>query len=252
MDAQENQIFVAIILAIIVVGSIISYFILSIIRHQKKLLHIERQNANAQVKALEQDRARIANDIHDDLSPMLVSVKMLISSFDLSHPADLGQFEKANNTLDDISKRMRAISFDLMPTVLKNKGLTAAVQEYINSVPAESGVHIKLKISNEEPTLTEEQTIHIYRIIKEIIHNTIKHANATELMLLIQEKDEHLQIVTRDNGVGFDYNSHIEANKGFGLRSLANRTTILNASIDVETRPGKGTAFFIKIPLNNV
>jgi len=251
MDTNENQIFNAIIIAILVIGSIISFFIFSVINHQKKVLQLERENARAEIAALEKDRARIADDIHDDLSPMLVSVKMIINSFDLSNFQDCKELEAVNDTLNEMAKRMRAISFDLMPYALKSKGLHTALNEFVNTINRENNLQIKLWFQNEIDIADEQKTIHIYRIIKEIIHNTLKHAKATELTTILKTDKNILHIATEDNGIGFNYKQTFAENHGLGLRSLQNRINILGGQFKIESNKNKGTSFLIQIPLIN-
>ena len=248
MDAQENKIFVAILIAVVLIGSIIIFFITSSLKQQKKVLKLERENAKAEITVLEKDRERISNDIHDDLSPMLVSIKMTINSFELSSAADQLQLDKTNDTLNEMAKRMRAISFDLMPSSLKNKGLETAIRDFVNSV-TNTDLNIKLWFSNEQLQIDDYKIIHIYRIIKEIIHNTLKHARATELVLALKKETNELHIASQDNGIGFHYNSKLSESTGLGLRSLQNRVSLINGTIRIESEKGKGTSYLIQIPV---
>lgn len=251
MDALENQIFIAIIIAVFLIGTLLVYFLASSYRQRKKVLEKERENARAEITALEKDRERISNDIHDDLSPMLVGIKMIINSFELFNVHDHDQLEKANTTINDMAKRMRAISFDLMPTSLKNKGLVAAVKDFVNSINSSSDLNIKLWLSNDLFELEDSTTIHVYRIIKEIIHNTVKHARASELILALKKEAGELHIVSQDNGVGFDYEEKLGEKAGFGLKSLQNRVSLIHGSINIESKIGQGTSYLIQIPLHH-
>ena len=248
MDAQENKIFIAILIAVVLIGSIIIFFITSSLKQQKKVLKLERENAKAEITVLEKDRERISNDIHDDLSPMLVSIKMTINSFELSSAADQLQLDKTNDTLNEMAKRMRAISFDLMPSSLKNKGLETAIRDFVNSV-TNTDLNIKLWFSNEQLQIDDYKIIHIYRIIKEIIHNTLKHARATELVLALKKETNELHIASQDHGIGFHYNSKLSESTGLGLRSLQNRVSLINGTIRIESEKGKGTSYLIQIPV---
>jgi len=94
------------------------------------------------------------------------------------------------------------------------------------------------------------KSIHLYRIIQEIIHNTIKHAGASELKIEIRQTGSLLVLLTYDDGNGFDYSLQSRKNEGLGLRNLFSRTEMLGGSLAVESSPGKGTGFIIEIPLN--
>lgn len=249
MDAQENQIFNGIIIAGLIIGIIISYFIISVVRYQKKIVAIQRENIRAEVTALEKDRARIAEDIHDDLSPMLVAVKMRINSMEISE-AEEKEIEKTNVVIDDIAKRLRAISFDLMPGSLQHQGLFKALMEFGAHINRGGIVNLSLDLPNEEPVLGEQKVIHIYRIIQEIVHNTIKHAMATELKVKVIQDKQSIIVNTKDNGKGFDFDKMVSENRGLGLRSMLNRINLLQGEYDIESSEGKGTTFTIEIPNN--
>jgi signal transduction histidine kinase len=249
MDAQESQLFIAIIIAVIAIGGIIAYFIFSVFQHQKKMLMLERQNANAEITALEKDRSRIANDLHDDLAPMLSAVKMKINSFELNELEDQTQLDKTNDTIDEIAKRMRAISFDLMPGSLKVKGLNTAIHEFANFISKKDSLFINVDFPQEELVHDEQKAIHMYRIVQELIQNTLKHAKATQLLIELKREKHNLVLTSRDNGVGFNYDAELQENMGFGLRSLLNRTTLLNGNLDIQSKLGSGTIYIIEIPL---
>lgn len=249
MDAQEIQFFTAILIACLVVGSIFLFYFYSLMRQQRKISEIQRQNATAEITALEKDRARIAADLHDDLAPMLAAVKLRINSFDLEDPDDREQLKKTNGTIDDIASRMRAISFDLMPSTLQVKGLTIALHEFLNYIERNETLKIRLTTPDHPLSLNEQKTINIYRMVQEIIHNTIKHAGASELVILLQTEKNRLTLSAQDNGIGFNYNTTMKDNTGLGLRSLLNRANMLHAEFTINSQPGLGTQYLFKIPI---
>lgn len=248
MDAQETQIFTAILIAIGVIGSIIAYFIYSVVQHQRKVVTLQRNNARNEITALEKDRARIAADLHDEISPILSAVKLKISSFELSDEDDILQQQKTNEHLNDLLRRMREISFDLMPVTLQRRGLQAALQELVGYWSSRD--HLQIELRADDITLSEAFSIHLYRIAQEIIHNTIKHAGATHLLLEMKKEKEKLVLKSRDNGQGFNYQKKLEEGYGFGLRNVFNRTDLLQGEIFIDAAEGKGTEYTIKIPLS--
>jgi two-component system, NarL family, sensor kinase len=250
MDAQESQIYFATCIAIILMACIISYFIFSAIKHHKKVLETERKNATSEIAALEKDRARIAADLHDDLAPMLSAIRMRINSFELSDQEDLLQLQKTNQNIDEMASRMREISFDLMPTSLLERGLITAIHELIGYFSKNDKLKIKLISPEQSIALKEQAAIHIYRIIHEIIHNTIKHAQASELYISLEKQEGTILLSTRDNGIGFDYTEKKKHGSGLGLSSLENRVRLLKGELTVTSKTKQGTAYRIEIPLN--
>lgn len=248
MDAKESQIYIAVIIAAIVLGFVIAYFFYSSLKQHKKVRKMERQNANAQITVLEKDRSRIATDLHDDLTPMLAAVRMNISTLQPSNKKEEAVLLTTSATLDDIAHRMRTIAFDLMPTTLQYKGLVDAIQEFVNYVSRSNTIQIRFTGPDKKLDLDAQTTIHIYRIVQEIIHNTIKHAKARELIIRLKKRSGYLILATKDNGVGFDHKEQLNNSKGLGLKSLMNRVYLLQAEFLIDSKPGKGTSITIRIP----
>ena len=251
MDAEESQIFNAIIIAGLVLGMIIIFFVISVVKQQKKVVEMQRKNISAEVKALENDRARIARDIHDDIAPMLVAVKMRISSFDMEEPEEAEQVEQTNEVIDDISKRLRAISFDLMPSSLKYKGLQRALLEFAAHINRGKQINLQMEVPDEALEFDDQRVIHIYRIVQEIVQNAIKHSGASEVYIKLEKRKKNLVLQTKDNGSGFDFEKAMKGSSGLGLRSMLNRIDLLRGSYNVESGEGKGTAYTIEIPTDD-
>jgi two-component system, NarL family, sensor kinase len=249
MDPQDEQIYKAIIIGLIVILSVAGYFISSVIKNQKRLLEFQRKNAGAEIASLERDRSRIAVDLHDEMAPMLSAVKMKINSFDLNNAEDEMHLNKTNGTIDNMARRMREISFDLMPQTLLSKGLKSAVNEFCNFITQKQALIIHVNYSEENFTLDENQLINCYRILQEIVHNTIKHAKASELIISLKQQKNKFIIRSSDNGMGFNHHQMLLKQGGLGLKSLSNRVHVLQGEMFVESNPGKGTVYTIEIPL---
>jgi signal transduction histidine kinase len=173
---------------------------------------------------------------------------MKINSFELNQNDDRVEIEKTNIHIDDILKRIREISFNLMPNSLLRKGLVMAIKEFIDYLNNTTDVNFYFKYE-QHIKLNEQHSINIYRIIQEIIHNTIKHSRATQLHIELKPVKDHLVLTMRDNGIGFDYNKESRENIGFGLRSLLSRSEIMGGNMFLESEIGKGTTYTFEIPL---
>jgi two-component system, NarL family, sensor kinase len=248
MDAQENRIFNAILIASAIIGIIIIYFIVSMIRQHRRVVKMQREKASAEISALEKDRSRIAADLHDDLSPILSAVKMRINSFDLNEKEDMEQLDKTNEAIDEVLQKMRQISFDLMPDALTRKGIVAALTQYINAARESSGLTIDFT-APAEVNLDEQKTINLYRVTKEVVHNVIKHAHASCLVVQMTKDRHKLFLTFTDNGCGFDINKMKKESAGFGLRSIVNRTELMGGEVFLDSTIGKGTNYKIEIPV---
>ncbi len=249
MDAKETSLYLAILITGVVMTIIIFFFVISIISLQRKSLNLYKTYILAEMATLEKERARIASDLHDELGPMLAAVKMKINSFELSDPQDLVQLEKTNSHIDDILKRFREISYDLMPNTLLRKGVVMALKEFVNTINEQN--HLKIELRAEPFSLSEQDSIHIYRIVQEIIHNTFKHANASELVIDFQKQKGNLILSSFDNGRGYNYEKVIHETAGLGLKNLLRRTEIMKGELFIESKKNAGTSYTFKIPMSS-
>jgi signal transduction histidine kinase len=246
MEAKVLNItlFVSLVIAIIIV-----YFFVSIIRYHRRYMKLQREKIFAEITIRENERKRIAGDLHDSLGPLLSAVKLNISSVDVESTADREVLEKTGGYLDEIIGSMRRISHDLLPSTLERRGLLEAIREFLSQVKNKQSVNIQLYVV-KEITVPKEKEIHIFRMIQEIVHNTIKHAQAQNLQIGFSEEGGHLLCLTKDDGKGFDKEKVLGSSLGLGLRSLESRCEILNGVLTLDSAPGGGTHYFIKIPVN--
>jgi two-component system NarL family sensor kinase len=122
-----------------------------------------------------------------------------------------------------------------------------ALEESIENLKKTSDLRISLHYE-KLPVISQDRLVNIYRMLQEIIHNTIKHSGATNLVINLDAEDNKLEIVTIDNGKGFDYRMKLKENKGLGLRNLYSRTEILGGNMYLDSADGKGVKFTFEIP----
>ena len=247
MDTQETQVFIFLLIAIVVIATIITFFFISMVRQQKINLKLKQKNMVSELNSIEKERARIAADLHDELSPILSAIKLKVSTFELKEEEDRIQQQKTNEHLGDVLKRMREISFDLMPVTLQRKGLSAALQELVSYTSNKN--QLRIELAAPPVVLSETFSIHLYRIVQEIIHNTIKHAEATLLQIQVVKEENKLVLTSKDNGKGFRYEERLEQGSGFGLRNLLSRTDVMGGELLIQSKEGQGTIYTIEIPL---
>jgi signal transduction histidine kinase len=245
---MESKILYITLLLSLIIAVIIIYFFASIIRYHRRYMRLQREKIFAEITIRENERKRIANDLHDSLGPLLSAVKLNISSVDIEQPSDKEILDKTAGYLDEIIGSMRRISHDLLPATLERKGLLEAIREFIGQVNGKQTLNIQLYVV-KEIQVPKEKEIHIFRMIQEIVHNTLKHAQAGNLQIGLSEEGGHLLCLTKDDGKGFDKEKVLAASQGLGLRSLESRCEILNGILSLDSMPGGGTNYFIKIPV---
>lgn len=250
MHTPEEKFYTAVAIAASVLGVIILYFIITMIRHQRRNVKLYKNRIRAEISTLEKERKRIAGDLHDELGPLLSAVRIQINHIQQQSKEDKEIVAFANKHIDSILTKTREISYNLLPNTLVRKGLVKALEEYVNKL---SEIHaLDISYTADEVALDKEQEINIYRILQEIIHNTIKHSGATQLIIKLRVQGDLLLLMTADNGHGFNYEQQVENNNGLGLINLQSRTEILNAKFSYESDPKTGTKYIFEIPLNNI
>jgi signal transduction histidine kinase len=247
MDATETKIYEGILIACVVIGIILLFFIILFIRQQHINRGLRKKSMLNEIAGLEKDRARIAADLHDELGPILSFVKMCISSFELPDEYDREQRQKAKDQIDNAIKRIRGISNDLMPDTLITKGLIMGLREYIGFLSQVNDIRFTFE-APDHIEMPEDKSVNIYRIIQELLYNAIKHANASEIEIEIIKKRSMLMLKVADNGTGFDYKQKVAERTGIGLRSLANRTRLGEGKMFVKSGPSIGSVFLFEMP----
>jgi len=232
----------------LLLGIVIVYFFVTMIRNHRRYIRLQRQKMLAEITIRENERKRIADDLYDSLGPLLSAVKLNISSVDIESSTDKAIIEKTGGYLDEIIGSLRRISHDLLPNTLERKGLLEALREFIHQANIKQSVNITLYVVRSI-SVPKEKEIHIFRMIQEIVLNTIKHAGADNLQIGLSEKEGHLLCFTKDDGKGFYKEKVLSGSSGLGIRSLESRCEILNGVLTLDTIPGAGTSYFIKIPV---
>lgn len=203
---------------------------------------------NAVVSAQEEEKKRLSYDLHDSLGQELNAIKMYADTLNKIGNLD----ENASKILIDLQDLVdnsiisaRRISYDLMPAVLEKGTLTEAV-EYLISTLKMDNVKFDLKIYTNSANLSKQIQVFTYRIIQEFLNNSLKHAGANKISIIIREKSPNLSLTISDNGKGFDIST---VKKGKGIHSIEFRLKALNAIYNFSTSKGYGTSLNAQIPI---
>ena len=249
MHTTEKETYYAILIAMLTLAIIILCFIASVIRQHRRYRRLYQEKIKAEITTLENERQRLSGDLHDELGPALAGVKLKLSGISNLSAIDNEAVNSVLLHIDKMVAQIRNISYGLMPPALETKGAFFAIETYIKYINNSSGLSVDFKYNNIQLQLQQE--VHIYRILLEIIHNTIKHAAASQLHIELNLYRNGLLITTADNGKGFNYKKSLKAGNGLGLYNLQSRVDILNGLLKLESTPGNGTSYTIEIPLTN-
>ena len=210
----------------------------------------EQDFMNSLLEGQEQERKRLAREIHDGIGPLLSTVKMNLatieSDMDTFSEGLSDKFKRTYDMIDETAADLRAISHNLMPKVLSDFGLLEALEtkcEYLNITKSTKVEFFHSGFTQRLDRLTE---LALYRICQELMNNTSKYANATKITLQLIKRDTSIQLMYEDNGIGFDVDKSTD---GIGLMNIETRTKALGGISMIDSHPGKGMTATVEIPL---
>ncbi len=201
----------------------------------------------------EKERKRISQDLHDELGATMTGAKMYLQGLqEKSDRYDLN-ISKAHASLSKCMILVRQIMNDLYPISLDNYGLISCLSEFIDEINQTDKLNIIFSngVSDLDIKVLKDHKIHIFRIIKEIINNTIKHSDSKVLSIRISETSNLIILDTVDQGLGFDGNSNNYKKNGHGIRNIINRVELIGGVLFLDARVKKGVHYTIEIPVSN-
>ena len=224
---------------------------------QQRISELEKDKqlvaVDAMLRGQEEERSRLAKDLHDGLGGLLSGVKFSLSNMKdnlIVTPDNMAVFERSLDMLDTSIKELRRVAHNMMPEMLTKFGLDEGLKEYCNSVNATKLVSVKYQSLGMEARLDKSIEISIYRIVQELLNNTLKHAAATEAFVQLIRDGNRLNVVVEDNGKGFD-TGLTEINKGAGWVNIRSRVEYLKGRLDFNSVPGKGVLVNIEFNLQS-
>lgn len=218
-----------------------------VLAEQKK--NEEKARINAILSSEENERSRIARELHDGLGQLLSTARLNAAA--LEDSVDKEDEPLLQNTLrliDQSVTEVRSVSHNLMPQMLMEKGLTEAVNELIGTVNASKAFNITFNHEAFNAQLTKSVEVAIYRVIQEVLNNMIKHSTANQIEIRLINLENDLKVLISDNGKGFD-TSLIEKSEGLGWKNILTRLSLINGKFGVDSNPGQGTTVNIEVAL---
>lgn len=240
---------IAIIISILMF--VASFYIRRIFNLQNK---IDKVRNETQVKVLsaiiqteEKERQKFAKELHDGLGPILSSVKMAISAINKSHVDSFNEqiIDKTEKSVDNAIVSVKEISNNLSPHILERFGLEKAIKTFTSTIITRDKLQFNFFSNLEGKRYKYNIEVVLYRIIGELITNTLKYANASVIDILLNDYEDKIELIYSDNGVGFDMKSN--TSNGMGLSNINSRVKSLNGDIDLFSKNKQG--FYAKIVL---
>lgn len=204
--------------------------------------------ARALVEGQEEERKRVATELHDGLGVLLSSVKLQFTNIGEEVPEKKDLFDRATELLDKAAVDVRRISHNLMPGNLVRFGLFDALEDIFETIDESDSMKAEFRLDGKNERLPENHEVMIYRIVQELINNTIKHGNASKILLHLNHSDASINILYSDNGKGFVVKELIDTGS-LGLKSIQSRIDYLEGDLEIISAKGDGASFKINLPL---
>jgi signal transduction histidine kinase len=208
----------------------------------------------AVLKGEEQERTRLAKDLHDGLGGMLSGIKYSLNNMKenlIMTPDNAQAFERSMNMLDSSIGEMRRVAHNMMPEILVKYGLDTALKEFCREIDQSAAIHVSYQsIGMSDAVIEQTASIAVYRIMQELINNAMKHAAAKNVLVQVHfaEQEKLLAITVEDDGKGFD-TALLQQSSGIGWSAIKNRVEFLKGKTDIKSMQDKGTSVLIEIPV---
>ncbi|WP_407312686.1 histidine kinase [Desulfosporosinus sp. SB140] len=219
------------------------------IQVQNQLL---QKQAKLLVETQEQERVKLARDLHDGVGQSLAALKlqlgMIAQKVKAEHqdPFLSGQIDRTVHLAADTIEEIRGVLFNLKPALLHEKGLSASVEVLLQNLQKTSGIQFDYNLLAPMPAWEEAASLNLYRVIQECLTNILKHSQATEIVVNFSKLKSNLYLFQiSDNGQGFDVQ---KVHAGLGLNSIEERLKMLGGTLQIVTETGKGTTLMMEVP----
>ncbi len=221
---------------------------------QQRISELETQQqlsaTEAVLKGEEQERTRLAKDLHDGLGGMLSGIKYSFNNMKgnlVMTPENSQAFERSMDMLDSSIKEMRRVAHNLMPEALVKFGLDTALKDFCNDINLSGALKVNYQsIGLDQAVIDQTTSITIYRVIQELINNAIKHAAAMQAIVQLSKTNGRLSVTVEDDGKGFDP-TILKNAKGIGWSNIESRVEFLKGKVDINSQKDKGTSVLVEL-----
>jgi two-component system, NarL family, sensor kinase len=255
-EQSKNKKIVAIILLILVCGIILFYSVFqnTLLKQKNKLNDIQgkiqEKIINATIDGQEFERKKISIFLHDNISSLLSSAGLHLNVFTAQHKLQPEEISKTKKILEEAHKQIRNLSHELMPSLLVRFGLLYALEDLCEKT---SNSKIKITFSSLikiKKRYNEEFEMKLYFIVAELINNIVKHSNANNSIIKVEEMTYSLIIEVTDDGSGFE-NNQLDFTEGFGINQIRARVNNMKGDFIINSIPNQGTSIYLKVPIIN-
>jgi signal transduction histidine kinase len=228
-------------------------FIKKIFNLQKRIDQLRKQSENRVLHAViateEKERQRFAKDLHDGLGPLLSMMKMSVSALQKSEmkPQDREIITNIDTLVTESITTIREVANNISPHILDNFGLTSAINSFVAKITSKHPISIVVQSLRPDERLGYNTEVVLYRVILELITNSLKHSEASSASISIISDDHQLRVVYKDDGRGFDADKLMQYQSGMGFSNISSRVKSIHGTLEIESRPLEGMQVTIMI-----
>jgi len=207
------------------------------------------------VTAQEDERKRIARDLHDELGQQLTALRLkLDAGRKMCKDENLcDKIDEMQLIAKSVDNGVNFLAWELRPPALDDLGLVAAIGNYVKQWSSHSGIAAELLASSlKKVRLAPEVEINFFRIVQEALTNTYKHTKAKRVEIVLEKRDDVIVLIVEDNGKGFNPKAKKDPRKGIGLIGMKERAELIGGTFEIESAPGQGTTVYVRIPTSLV
>ena len=216
---------------------------------RKLLERIEAERRRAgrlQLRAQEQERKRVARDLHDEVNQALTAVVLRLEALTQIAPPRLrDELAETKRLANQAMGELLQLARQLRPTALDDHGFVPAIEEQLRRFKAQHGIETELTMSGELDNLADDQQLVLYRVTQEALNNVARHSGAGKVSIDIARRDGTIALAVADDGKGFDVRTR---NRGLGLDGMAERARLVDGEFDILATPGGGTTLHLRVP----
>lgn len=216
---------------------------------QRRLAAVHRTYARGLLAAQEEERGRVAREVHDDAVQRLAVLQHELRAFQSADAtltaAQRRHLDGMGGEIDDLTETLRRLAHGLHPAVIEQAGLVPALQQLAAEVSRTSGLPVSAQVSPDDLRLPADRALALFRIAQEALRNAVRHSGAAAVSIQVGKSPGGITLVVQDNGHGFDSGA---APKGLGLTSIRERARLVGGHALVRSTPGSGTTVIAHVP----
>ncbi len=249
MDTQTTTIYSTLLASLAFLSILLAMFMFALFRQYRYRIKEYEWQLAREVELIDTERKRMHIDLHDEIGAGLASIGILVQQLPVQ---DHTIHTKVLKQVQGMRTKIREIAYNFIPPSLSSLGLKTTLIELFEEINSGLKIKVKSNLAFDDQNFLSNRTVHVYRIIKEILTNTLKHASCTTIHCTLKIQQKMLILFISDNGIGFNSASRNWMSKGAGLSHIYSRAKLLHATITLSSTPTDGTRYEIVIPLDSL